>query len=328
MHFLRKATGLSSSTCWIHSANLFTVNGALSSWFKEFVRFFIGFSVQDEIDIVKTGVSKHWAATRCLYVKKLLPGRAESKPNWSKSDWNDWQKEHTASAIDYYNSYRSEHLLRQSNPRSLPESVPWWTTSCNKFACAKYSLFYWGSVRKIFAMLTDELQKMHVSNIHYYIEGRSAKKLSWWLTWLTSCNKFACAKYSLFYWGPVRKIMPGWNRSAVQKTLAIPAVNGPVCAHVFSICFAEMHECSRPQAFFAEANSTDAPGAWLHCRRALESYLRPIDNIAAADKLDVLINLLYSLRISMFANVPPAMKRLPGWKMSTFSTSRLSMLVC
>ena len=40
-------------------------------------------------------------------------------------------------------------LLRQSKPRSLTESVPWWPTSCNKFACAKHSLIYWGPVRKI-----------------------------------------------------------------------------------------------------------------------------------------------------------------------------------
>ena len=40
-------------------------------------------------------------------------------------------------------------LLRQSKPRSLTESVPWRLTSCNKFACAKYSLLYWGSVRTI-----------------------------------------------------------------------------------------------------------------------------------------------------------------------------------
>jgi len=34
-------------------------------------------------------------------------------------------------------------LLRQSKPRSLTESVPWWLTSYNKFSCAKHSLFYW-----------------------------------------------------------------------------------------------------------------------------------------------------------------------------------------
>jgi len=43
--------------------------------------------------------------------------------------------------------------------------------------------------------------------------------------WLTSCNKFACAKHSLFYWGPVRKITPGWNRSAVHKRLPTPGLH-------------------------------------------------------------------------------------------------------
>ena len=40
-------------------------------------------------------------------------------------------------------------LLRQSKPRSLNGSAAWWVTSCNKFAWAKHSLFYWGLVRKI-----------------------------------------------------------------------------------------------------------------------------------------------------------------------------------
>ena len=38
--------------------------------------------------------------------------------------------------------------------------------------------------------------------------------------WLASCNKFARAKNSLFYQGSFYKIMPGWNRSAVQKKVA------------------------------------------------------------------------------------------------------------
>jgi len=37
-----------------------------------------------------------------------------------------------------------------------------------------------------------------------------------------SCIIFACAKYSLFYWGLVCKIMPGWNRSAIRKRLTTP----------------------------------------------------------------------------------------------------------
>ena len=37
--------------------------------------------------------------------------------------------------------------------------------------------------------------------------------------WLASCNKIACTKHSLFYWGPVRKIIPSLNRAAVQKRL-------------------------------------------------------------------------------------------------------------
>jgi len=42
------------------------------------------------------------------------------------------------------------------------------------------------------------------------------ESVSWWLT---SCGKCTCAKHSLFYWRLVRKIMPGWNRSAVRKRL-------------------------------------------------------------------------------------------------------------
>ena len=36
---------------------------------------------------------------------------------------------------------------------------------------------------------------------------------------LSSCNKFACAKHSLFHWGSVCKILAGWKRSAVRKKL-------------------------------------------------------------------------------------------------------------
>jgi len=52
-------------------------------------------------------------SARCRSVKKLLLGRAEPRPNWSKSDWNDWYKEHTAGAIDYHNPYRSEHCAAE-----------------------------------------------------------------------------------------------------------------------------------------------------------------------------------------------------------------------
>jgi len=60
---------------------------------------------------IRPGVSKHWAAVRP--VKKLFLGRAEPRPNWSKSDWNDWYKEHTAGAIDYHNPSRSEHCAAE-----------------------------------------------------------------------------------------------------------------------------------------------------------------------------------------------------------------------
>jgi len=72
----------------------------------------------------KAGVGKHRAAARCRFVKKLLPGRAEPKPYLSKSDCNDWHKEHTASTIDYHNPYRSEHLIATKQAQILTESMP------------------------------------------------------------------------------------------------------------------------------------------------------------------------------------------------------------
>jgi len=54
------------------------------------------------------------------------------------------------------------------------------------------------------------------------------ESVSWWPT---SCNKLACAKHSLFYWGPVRKILPGWNRSAVWKRLPTPETNNFQFSH-------------------------------------------------------------------------------------------------
>ena len=44
-------------------------------------------------------------------------GRAKPRPNWSKSDWNDWHKEHTVGVIDYHNPYRSEHLIATKQAR-------------------------------------------------------------------------------------------------------------------------------------------------------------------------------------------------------------------
>jgi len=36
--------------------------------------------------LYKPGAGKHRVAARCRSVKKLLPGCAEPRPNWSKSD--------------------------------------------------------------------------------------------------------------------------------------------------------------------------------------------------------------------------------------------------
>jgi len=71
------------------------------------------------------------------------------KPNWTKSDWNDWHKNTLWVPLTTIILTGRSILLRQSKPRSPSESVPCWDTSCNKFACAKHSLFYWGPVRKI-----------------------------------------------------------------------------------------------------------------------------------------------------------------------------------
>ena len=43
--------------------------------------------------------------------------------------------------------------------------------------------------------------------------------------WVTSCKKFACAKHSLFYWEPVRKIMPGETGPLCEKVCRPPDVS-------------------------------------------------------------------------------------------------------
>jgi len=70
-------------------------------------------------------IGKHRAAARCWSVRKLLPGRANQRPNWSISDWNYWQKEHTAGVTNYaiIPTGRSI-LLQQRKPRYLTESRP------------------------------------------------------------------------------------------------------------------------------------------------------------------------------------------------------------
>jgi len=42
---------------------------------------------------------------------RLLPGRVEPRPNWSKSAWNDCHKEQNTNSIDHRNSYRSGDFL-------------------------------------------------------------------------------------------------------------------------------------------------------------------------------------------------------------------------
>jgi len=55
------------------------------------------------LSLFSAGVGKHRATARCRSVKKLLPVREEPRPIWSKSDFNDLHKKHTAGAIDYHN---------------------------------------------------------------------------------------------------------------------------------------------------------------------------------------------------------------------------------
>jgi len=113
---------------------------------------------------IKAGVGKHLAATRCRSVKKLLPGLAEGQIVPKMTATTDIRN---TMRVPFIIPTGRSILVLQSKPRSLPESVPWW---------------------------------------------------------LTSCNKFACAKHSLFYWGPVCNIMPGWNRSTLRKRLPTPAL--------------------------------------------------------------------------------------------------------
>ena len=112
-------------------------------------------------------VCKHRAASRG--VKKLLLGREKLRPNWSESDWNDWHIRNTLRMpLTTIILAGRSILLRQSKPRSLTESVPWWLN--------------------------------------------------------TSCNKYACAMHSWFYWRPARKIIPAWNRSAARKNSPAPGL--------------------------------------------------------------------------------------------------------
>jgi len=58
-------------------------------------------------------------------------------------------------------------------------------------------------------------------------KSRSPEELVRW--WLTSCNKFACAKHLLYYWAPVRKKMPLINSrdwALVRKIMPLQ----PVCS--------------------------------------------------------------------------------------------------
>jgi len=71
--------------------------------------------------------------------------------------------------------------------------------------------------------------------------------------WLTSCNSFVCAKYSLFYWGPVRKIMPGWNRSAVQKRLPTPGLRHVMETSLRHLCL------TKRKLFVSNTNNIGAP---------------------------------------------------------------------
>ena len=88
------------------------------------------------------GVGKHLAAARCRFVKKLLPSRAEPRPNWSRIDRNHWHKDHTAVSTDKHNPYRSEHLIAAKQAQiSHWLSAMMTYTSCNKLACAKHPLF-------------------------------------------------------------------------------------------------------------------------------------------------------------------------------------------
>ena len=72
------------------------------------------------------------------------------------------------------------------------------------------------------------------------IKPRSpTESLPWWFA---SCNKFACAKHSSVYWGPVRKILPDWIPSAVRKrlpTLALQDLN----TFVIQVAFFMRRKC-------------------------------------------------------------------------------------
>jgi len=97
---------------------------------------------------------KQWSANTRLRpsawsVKKLLLGHTEIRSDWSKRDWIDWHKEHTtAGAIDYHNPHRLVHLIAAKQ--------------------AQISLNQCHDDLKV-------VVNLRVQNIHYFIEGWSAK---------------------------------------------------------------------------------------------------------------------------------------------------------
>ena len=104
-----------------------------------------GFLSSLNVGWVKAGVGKYRA------VKKLLPGRAELRPNWSKNDWNDWHKKHAAGAIDDHNPYGSSYRACYCGKTSQDLSL----NQCNDD---------WGVVINF-----------HMPNIQYFNEGPSVR---------------------------------------------------------------------------------------------------------------------------------------------------------
>jgi len=140
----------------------------------------------------------------------------EKRKEWNQTSYDVWT---------VHCPRRKDGLIQGSeNTRPLPGAGPW--RNCYRAARNQ------GQIGPNVTGTTDIRNTLRVPLNTIIPTGRSillrqnkprslTESVLWWLT---SCKKFACATHSLFYWGPVCKIMPGGNRPAVRKRLPTPGI--------------------------------------------------------------------------------------------------------